>query len=140
MKTPEYFTISELLERLGYPKGTPGRESLRQQIYRWCGTRSEGRADRPGKRTRKVKLVEGVHWSEPPGFDRVFTRDALAVIRSLRRKKKPPPALKSTGRLLEPFREECRKVAVAAAADLDKRTGGLLTRAKNARSGAERRR
>lgn len=137
MKIPQYMTISELLERLGFPKGTAGRESLRQQIYRWCETRTEARADRPGGRTRKAKLIEGIHWGQAlEGGDRIFTRAALAAIRALRRK---PVPLKSTGRLLTPFADESRKVAAAADAELDARTGGLLTRVRGARKGGGKR-
>lgn len=132
MKTPEFMNIAELLERLGFPPGTAGRESLRSQIYRWCQTRTEARGDRTGDRTRKAKLIEGIHWTKTEGFDRIFTRAALVAIRTLRRK---PAPLNSTGQLAEPFRDESRKIARAAEADLDERTGGLLTRSRSAKSG-----
>lgn len=98
-KLPQYMTIAELLDALGFSAGAVGRESIRQQIYRWCRTKPEPRADRPSSSTRKAKLVEGIHWTTAANGERLFTRAAVDAVTALRGHRQRSVSKSSTSRL-----------------------------------------
>lgn len=98
-KLPQYMTIAELLDALGFPAGAVGRESIRQQIYRWCRTKPESRTDRPSSSTRKAKLVEGIHWTTAANGERLFDRSTVDAVKVLRGKRQQIVSTSSTTRL-----------------------------------------
>lgn len=75
-------TLTQLLDKLGFPVDHHRHASMRNQVKRWCTTKPYPRPDRPNPSIRYAKLVEGRHWNLAAGVLR-FTQEGFTVARGL---------------------------------------------------------